>query len=127
MSYEPIQTTAYQLCIEHAEHEDHPITRLYLHNDSEIDHKPIASGYGGLNECFPSIEDAARHFTLLAAAPLLLSALIKVVESHDNLVERLSNMQDQGHTYMRIPSTPAGYEEAKAAIAQALNIKTEQP
>lgn len=56
---------------------------------------------------------------LIAAAPLLLSALIKAVEDFDHRTDLVTEMHEQGHTWKNWPEIPVWYNEAKAAIAAA--------
>jgi hypothetical protein len=64
--------------------------------------------------------DAKANQMLISAAPLLLSALIKVVEAVDIVIEDTERFN--------FPSSPPEwYAQAKSAIEAALNLKTVQP
>ena len=60
---------------------------------------------------------AELNASLAASSPLLLSALIKAVELEEHK-ERVYKVADAIHAF------PDWYDEAKAAIEAALNLKT---
>lgn len=67
-----------------------------------------------------SDEEAAANAHLIAAAPLLLSALIKAVEYHDGYVA-----YQEERTGVKEGYRPEWYNEAKAALTAAgVTVKT---
>lgn len=70
--------------------------------------------------------DAKANQMLIAASPLLLSALIKAVEHADSISMAASILNDNDIDTLPY-DLPYWYDEAKSAIEAALNLKTVQP
>lgn len=80
----------------------------------------LASVYmGGPGALSSKKDDILANAKLIAAAPLILPALIKVVNDYEYLVDAVTKMHESGNTYVKYPEQPEWYDEAKAALAAA--------